>query len=102
MSKKIIWSPAAEKDAKQILDFITTKRSNRVAAKFPDKLDDIIRLIADNPKLFPVIEYNLGVRKCVITKQSSLFYRISNETIEIIRLFDTRQNPKSLTFYTKT
>ena len=98
MIKQIIWSPAAEKDAEQILDFINTKWSNRVAAKFLNKLDDSIRLISEAPKLFPIIEENLGIHKCVVTKQNSLFYRISNETIEIIRLFDTRKNPKSLTF----
>ena len=98
MSKQIIWSPAAEKDAEQILDFINTKWSKRVAAKFLNKLDDNIRLISEDPMLFPIIEDNLGIRKCVVTKQNSLFYRISNETIEVIRLFDTRQNPKSLTF----
>lgn len=98
MIKQIIWSPAAEKDAEQILDFINTRWSKRVAAKFLNKLDDNIRLISETPKLFPIIEDNLGVRKCVITKQNSLFYRISNEAIEIIRIFDTRQNPKSLTF----
>lgn len=98
MIKKIVWSPAAEKDAEQILDFINTKWSNRVVAKFLNKLDDNIRLISEDPKLFPLIEHNLGVRKCVVTKQNSLFYRVSNDTIEIIRLFDTRQNPNSLTF----
>jgi plasmid stabilization system protein ParE len=98
MIKQIIWSPAAEKDAEQILDFINTKWSKRVAAKFLNKLDDNILLISEDPKLFPIIEDNLGVRKCVVTKQNSLFYRVSDETIEIIRLFDTRQNPKSLTF----
>jgi plasmid stabilization system protein ParE len=98
MIKQIIWSPAAEKDAEQILDFINTKWSKRVAAKFLNKLDDNILLISEDPKLFPIIEDNLGVRKCVLTKQNSLFYRVSDETIEIIRLFDTRQNPKSLTF----
>jgi plasmid stabilization system protein ParE len=98
MIKQIIWSPAAEKDAEQILDFINTKWSKRVAAKFLNKLDDNILLISEDPKLFPIIEDNLGVRKCVLTKQNSLFYRVSDETLEIIRLFDTRQNPKSLTF----
>jgi len=98
MIKQIIWSPAAEKDAEQILDFINTKWSNRVVAKFLNKLDDNIRLISEDPKLFPIIEEKLGIRKCVVTKQNSLFYRIANENIEIIRLFDTRQNPKSLIF----
>jgi plasmid stabilization system protein ParE len=98
MSRQIIWSPAAEKDAEQILDFISTKWNKRIAAKYLNKLDDHIRLISEDPKLFPIIEDNLGVRKCVVTKQNSLFYRISNESIEIIRLFDTRQNPKSLAF----
>ena len=58
MNKQIIWSPAAEKDAEQIINFINTKWNKRVVAKFLNKLDDSVRLISENPKLFPMIEEN--------------------------------------------
>ncbi len=39
-----------------------------------------------------------GIYKCVVTKQTTFFYRINfiKEEIEIITLFDTRQDPDSL------
>ena len=37
-----------------------------------------------------------GIFKCIITKQSSFFYRILLDEIEIITFFDNRQNQKSI------
>lgn len=38
----------------------------------------------------------MKIRKCVITKQNSLFYKIEGETIEIVRIYDTTQDPNKL------
>jgi hypothetical protein len=37
-----------------------------------------------------------GLYKCVVTKQSSFYYRIRNNEIEIITLFDNRQNQSKI------
>ena len=39
-----------------------------------------------------------GLYKCVVTKQTTFYYRVSVELkeIEIITIFDTRQNPNKL------
>ncbi len=98
MTKEIIWSPAAEKDFETILEYLQLKWSNRITRRFINKVDDNIEMIVEDPKIFPVINVELQIRKTVITKQNTLFYRESNDKIEIIRLFDTRQDPKKLTF----
>jgi len=33
-----------------------------------------------------------------LTKQNTLFYRENKDSIDIIRLFDTRQDPKKLKY----
>ena len=98
MHKQIIWSPAAEEDFDEILSYLSSNWSNKVVNKFIDNLDDYLLLISRNPKLFPLINKELHVRKCVLTKQNILFYHVLKNRIEIIRIFDSRQNPEKLNF----
>ena len=98
MLKQVIWSPAAENDFESILDYLQTKWNDRIINKFINKVDDNISLILEDHKIFPVINKELQIRKSVISKQNSLYYRKKAGKIEIIRFFDSRQDPKKLKF----
>lgn len=63
---------------------------------FIQKLDKSISLIKEQPESFPSSEKSKGLRKCVVTKQTTLFYRFDKEKIKIVTLFDTRQHLKKL------
>lgn len=43
-------------------------------------------------------KFSKGLYKCIVTKQTTFFYRINmkEKEIEIITFFDTRQNPNKL------
>lgn len=94
----IIWSPLAENDLDNILGYLNKNWSNKIALRFINIIDEVLRQIAINPKQFPIINKNLKVRKCVVTKHNSLFYLQNNNRIEILRLFDNRQDPDKLRF----
>jgi len=96
MPKQIIWSPAAESDLESILTFLEVKWSSRIVSRFLNKLDDCINLISEDHKLFPFINKDLEIRKCVVSKQNTLYYRMKDDKIELVRLFDTRQDPEKL------
>ena len=64
--------------------------------KFITEIETLLSNISKQPNLFPLVNKKLKVRKCVITKHNTLYYRIKENNIEIIRIFDTRQNPKKL------
>jgi plasmid stabilization system protein ParE len=96
MVDNIIWSPLSKDDVANILVYLEKEWSSKIASRFLDILDLIILQIARNPKQFPVIYHKMNVRKCVITKHNTLFYRYKNKRIEILRIFDTRQNPDKL------
>jgi plasmid stabilization system protein ParE len=95
---EIIWSPAAEEDFRIVLNYLQEQWNQQVINTFIDTIDDTIILILKEPKIFPLINRELQIRKCVLTKQNTLYYRESNKGIEIIRLFDSRQDPKKLQF----
>jgi plasmid stabilization system protein ParE len=98
MLKRIKWSPLAESDFSNILSYLNQNWEKKVAANFIDLTDSIIFQISKNPKQFPFINKRKGIRKCVLTKHNSLFYRDKRSAIEILRIYDTRQDPDTLTF----
>lgn len=98
MTKPVIWSPLADADLDNITEYLNQNWETQVVLNFLDQLDDLIALIQNNPKLFPVINDDLGIRKCVVTKHNTLFYRIKPDKIEIVRIYDNRQDPEKLTF----
>jgi plasmid stabilization system protein ParE len=98
MPKKIIWAPLAENDFAGILDYLDKNWDSKVALNFIDLTENVIGQISINPKQYPVIFKKKRIRKCVMTKHNSLFYRDSRVQIEILRIYDTRQDPDSLTF----
>jgi len=98
MGRKVIWSPASEKDFEAILEYLQSRWTYRVISIFINKEDDNISLIVEDPKIFPIINEKLQIRKSVITKHNTLYYRINKQNIEIVRLFDSRQNPHKLNF----
>ena len=98
MPKQIIWSPLTEKDFSDILDYLKNNWSAAVLKRFIDITENLILQIALNNRQFPIINKKYKVRKCVLTKHNSLYYRDSKNQIEILRVFDTRQDPKKLKF----
>lgn len=98
MTREVIWSPDSENDIETILDYLETKWNRRVIAKFLNKVDDGISIILEDPHIFPIINEELQIRKSVITKHNSIFYRELDNKVEIVRIFDTRQDPNKLKF----
>lgn len=98
MSKQIIWAPLAVNDFADILDFVSTNWDNKVANQFIDIVENAIDQISGNPKQFPLIYRKEKIRRCVLTKHNSLYYRDLKTQIDILRIFDTRQDPDTITF----
>ena len=98
MPKLIIWSPSSENDFENILDYLNKNWGNKVAFNFIELTENLLNQIAINPRQFPVFYKRKKVRKCVLTKHNSLFYRDGKTNIEILRIYDTRQDSNTLKF----
>ena len=98
MPKSVKWSSQADNDFAKILEYLENRWNNNVCSKFINKVDFCLELIQRNPLQFPVINPDLQIRRCVITKHNTLYYRETEFRIEVLRLYDTRQNPDSLLF----
>ena len=96
MSRTVILSKTAEKKLEKLFEFLLENWNPKVKYDFIKKLDKNIKIIKDKPEIFPQSEKKVGLHKCVITKQTTLFYRHTIEKITIVTIFDTRQNPDKL------
>jgi plasmid stabilization system protein ParE len=98
MSKQIVWSPLSEIDFSGILNYLNENWGEKVASQFIDLTESFLTQISINPRQFPVIHKKKKIRKCVLTKYNTLFYRDSKFQIDILKIYDTRQDPDNLTF----
>lgn len=93
---KLIWSDEALNNLKGIINYLENRWTKRDIKKFAQLLDKQLKLIEDNPLLFVESDKSNGLRKSVLSRQTTIFYRIINFEIRIITLFDNRQNPNKL------
>ncbi len=70
--------------------------TEREMSNLSNEIENIIRLISNNPKLFQESRYKKGIRRAVILKHNSLYYRFLQETVEIISFSSNHKNPESL------
>jgi plasmid stabilization system protein ParE len=91
--KEIVFSARARLKLELLLDYLETEWSLKIKHFFIARLDKALFQIAKMPESCPMSHKKKGVYKCVVNKQTSLYYRVTSKEIEIITLFDNRQNP---------
>ena len=97
MNREVRLSKRAAKKLDNLLDFLEERWSLNVKSNFLHKIDETLKYIQLHPESFPESEKIPGLRKCVVTKQTTFYYKYSETSIDIIAIFDNRQDPDSLT-----
>lgn len=93
---KLIWSKRASKDLAGVLAYLESKWTEREIRNFFSNLEKHLNIIKEHPVAYPKSDKWKEVRRCVLSKQTSLYYSVKSERIEIVTLFDNRQNPAKL------
>ena len=94
----VFLSELAESKLLKLSDYLLENWNLKTRDKFIEKLSEKIKQISIQPQSCPESSEFKGLFKCVVTKQTTFYYRISIELkeIEIITVFDTRQSPDKL------
>ncbi len=95
MAKKIIWTETSVIDRFRIYQFwLDHNQSDSYSEKLERLFNESATLISLYPEIgtktdFPEIQVK-------VIRNYKMFYRNNPDTIEIIRMWDTRQNPDNL------
>lgn len=95
---KVIWSPKAIKSFDKIVDFLSERWTKKEIEAFVDQTDKVVEQIVENPYMFVATEKRKNVRKGLVNKLVSLFYRVKprKKEIEFLKFHDNRQDPEKI------
>jgi len=93
---KIYWSAEAKENLISLIKYLEQNWSEKETSYFIKKLDKRIKLISAYPEIFPVSIKKKFVRRSILSKQITVYYSINIDRIDILSLFDVRQNPIKL------
>lgn len=95
---KVFLSELAEYKLLQLSEYLKEKWNKKTRDKFFQRLSEKINQISSQPDSCPESTEFKGLYKCVVTRQTTFYYRIlaKKKEIEIITIFDSRQNPDKL------
>ena len=76
-----------------IVFYLEEKWSKTVARKFLVRFYEKVDSIASNPTISRKSTKYPSIRKVLITKHNMLYYEVFDDRIELLQIFDTRQDP---------
>lgn len=98
---KVYFSPIAEDKLLKLCEYLLAEWGQKAKKDFLYKLDKKIIQISRYPESSTSSNELGGIYKCVVTKQTTMYYRIQHDAIEVITFFDNRQNPDKLDEFLK-
>jgi plasmid stabilization system protein ParE len=80
----------------EILEHVFKNFGADKTLKVDQHFEKVIDYIATNPFLYPLSEKKMNLRRCVISHQTTLYYRFNGEYIELASFRGNRLNPETL------
>ena len=96
MNYIVLWTKNAYSDFSGIVLFIKDTFGKKSAEDFMNHVDSVIRIISSFPQIGKIIHPEQQIRALLISKQVKLIYRVKLESVIVLNLFDTRQNPDKM------
>jgi plasmid stabilization system protein ParE len=95
MAKRVVWSHRAQKDRREILNYWRQRnKSNSYSQKLNSLFKESVEIIANYPQIGSLTDDDSARFKVV--KHYLIFYEEHQDEIFILTIWDTRQNPDTL------
>ena len=88
----IKYSKRANSNLLQIKNYLLYKFTQREVDNLQKLLTDFEKVIVEFPFLYPENIFNKKIRRAVLSKQLSVFYKYSNDAILIVTVIDNRMD----------
>jgi len=89
---KVIWSPEAVVSYEKTIVFILDHWTVDVALRLEDDVNVLINNLEEYQYFCPLSRKDKKIRRCVISKQTSLLYEVNKTHLDLIAFFDNRTN----------
>ena len=89
---RILWTDHALIELADTYEYLEINFTKKELKALSNEIEKVLKLILKTPNLFPVSKTK-GVRKVVVKKYNTMYYREHKDYIEILSFFSNRQNP---------
>jgi plasmid stabilization system protein ParE len=96
MAKRVVVTKLAQITYNDVLEYLIANWGEIVTNNFIERFEEVCKALAKNPQIFPFKDKVKQVQYCVLTKHNVLYFKEVEEMIQILIIFDTRQNPEKL------
>ena len=94
--RTVRWNKLARLNYYENIDYLLQNWSEKEAQNFIDKVFEIETILANGNIEFQNTD-RVGIKRCIINKHISLFYRVIDENnIEFLRFWNNKRNLKNL------
>jgi plasmid stabilization system protein ParE len=93
---EIFWTDEAKRNLDNIISYLVENWTEKELHTYFFRLERRIGLIAERPLIFPETKFHKNIRRTVLSKYTTIYYRINQKTIDILTLFHGQQSPKRL------
>ncbi|MBK9153028.1 MAG: type II toxin-antitoxin system RelE/ParE family toxin [Chloracidobacterium sp.] len=97
---RVLWTNHALAELEKTVQYLQLNFSDAEITRLAKAIESTLSNIIQNPQMYPVSVRSGGVRRAVVLRFNSLYYRINNEKdqIEIVSFFSNRQDPELQNF----
>ena len=90
---KILWTDNALKELEKTIVFLEENWTEKELRRLAINLEKTLSLISQNPFIFQSSEIKKDIRRAVVLSLNTLYYRVTENNVEIVSFFSNRQNP---------
>jgi plasmid stabilization system protein ParE len=92
MALEVKWTVTALEDYRLVVEYLLKEWPTDIAVKFVETTQARIETLSIFPHIGIASDKEPGIRSIVLSKHNKLYYRASDKQIEILNIFDTRQD----------
>ncbi|WP_410492721.1 type II toxin-antitoxin system RelE/ParE family toxin [Cyclobacterium sp. SYSU L10401] len=89
----IRYSLRARHEEIELLEYVVRKFGQQKTKEIYVNIEKTLDRISESPKMYRESNKRNGLRKCVFSKQTSIYYRINEDHIEIVSFRPNRKDP---------
>ncbi|HZV71430.1 MAG TPA: type II toxin-antitoxin system RelE/ParE family toxin [Saprospiraceae bacterium] len=93
MARKIIWTNRANHRLNRVVAYLESEWGDKVTMEFVNQPFAIVEIISDQPEIGTLENKEKNIRGFLLSKHNRLFYRITEDELIILNIFDTRSGP---------
>lgn len=87
------WTDRAILDYESLTEYLFLEWGERIALKSMSRIDAHIQRIKRKPAHFPIFIQKNKIRRCVASRQTSIFFIAKEKSILLLSIFDNRLDP---------